>query len=252
MPEKSKGILAFASNTATVDYHSIAQRTMTLASCMLGLPYTIVSPEQPVDWKNYRLDIDTKQPVTWNNYGRHMAYEVSPYDQTLVLDVDYLVTTDRLLDLFATDQDLICCHDNQSLSKPSFYHQELRPVWATVFYFTKTPRTKQFFELVGKVQRNWEYYRTFFGIPQIQYRNDYAFAMAELVINGYIPTASTNMPWHITTVDQAPDSIDINQNWIVIREQTGATVLPRQDLHVMSKTWLQSTALDEFIQKAQQ
>jgi hypothetical protein len=60
------------------------------------------------------------------------------------------------------------------------------------------------------------------------------------------------MPWGITTVDAPVQQIDINQDWMVVRTEHGADILPRQDLHVQSKTWLQSASFDQFINKARQ
>jgi hypothetical protein len=250
MQEKSKGILAYASNTATVDYVGIAKQTLALASSQLNIPYTLITPDTPSNWQNFRKDIDTNQAVPWNNFDRYRCYEHSPYDQTLVIDVDYLVTTKRLLSVFCSGQNLLLCHKNNCLYEPTPARQQLQPVWATVFYFAKSVQAEMFFQLVGKIQRNWEYYRTFFGLQQSQFRNDYAFAMAELISSGYKLTKHTALPWHITTVDKTPEEIDVNNNWIVVRDSAGALILPRQDLHVMSKAWLQTSKLQNFISKA--
>ena len=83
MQERSKGILAYACNTATVDYIGIAKQTLALASAQLNIPYTLITPETPSNWQNFRKDIDTNQAVPWNNFDRYRCYEHSPYDQRL-------------------------------------------------------------------------------------------------------------------------------------------------------------------------
>lgn len=250
MQERSKGLLAYASNTDTVDYVSIAKQTLELASAQLGIPYTLITPPAVENWSNYRIDVDTHRAVAWNNFNRYMCYEQSPYDQTIVIDVDYLVLTPRLNLLFDTPQDLVLCHNNTFLYNPVESKNQLDPVWATVFYFTKTEKSQAFFYLVGKIQRNWEYYRILFSLSQKQFRNDYAFAMAELIINGYGFNKATRMPLSLLTVDKTPEQIDLGKDWLVIRDSDKANILPRQDLHVMSKSWLQSKHLSELISKA--
>jgi hypothetical protein len=245
--EKSKGILAFANNSPTVDYERIANKTLQLASRVLGLPVHLVVGQKQENWRNTRYDIDQQKTVLWNNFNRYEAWHQTPFEQTLVIDVDYLITTQRLLGLFDTPQDLILCHNNEMLFRPTLDVTALTPVWATVFYFRKTERTRLFFEMVGRIQRNWEYYRVLFGISEIRFRNDYAFAMAEIIINGYNRSASTGMPWGIVTADSALADIQINNNWMTVRTEEQALVLPRTDLHVMSKEWLQSPKLEKFV-----
>ncbi len=91
--EKSRGIVAFAINTATTDYAAIAQQTVALASRVLDLPYTIITQDHMAskNWHNYRHDVDLGQAVEWKNFGRNLSYDLSPYNETLVMDVDYVI-----------------------------------------------------------------------------------------------------------------------------------------------------------------
>jgi len=226
---KSKGILAFANNSPSVDYESIANKTLQLASKSLGLPVHLVVGQKQENWRNTRYDVDQKKTVVWNNFNRYQAWELTPFEQTLVIDVDYLITTQRLLGLFDTPQDLILCHKNEMLFEPTLDVTALTPVWATVFYFRKTQRTGLFFQLVGRIQRNWEYYRVLFGIAELRFRNDYAFAMAEIITGGYNRTSTTNMPFGIVTADNAITDIQINTDWMTVRSTDNVIVLPRTD-----------------------
>lgn len=247
---KSRGILALASNSDTVDYESIAKKTLELASHHLGLPHLLVSTSTPENWVNERVDTDTNQRVSWLNHNRYQVYEMSPWDETIVIDADYLVTTNKLNLLFHSSSDLVLCHNNHMMYDKTYAPFGLQPVWATVFFFRKSVTTRNFFDLVGRIQRNYGYYRFLFGILQPTFRNDMAFAMAEKIINGYTLPQHTRMPWGITTVDAKVNTIDIDQNWMVVRTDTGADILPRQDLHVQSKQWLQSSDFDQFLNKA--
>ena len=59
--EKSRGIIAFANNTDTVNYVEIATRTLSIASKTLNLPYQIITTS--TNNHNSRFDIDSKKFV---------------------------------------------------------------------------------------------------------------------------------------------------------------------------------------------
>lgn len=250
--EKSRGIVAFATNTKTTDYVSIARRTLKLASHVLKLPHTLITDVSQQTWTNHRYDIDQGQFVEWKNVGRHMAYELSPYDETLVIDADYLVLDDSLLKIFQVDWDYILQRHSHTFEQdfPSSMGPHSLPfVWATVFAFRKTPRAQQFFDLVDRVQLNYSYYRELFNLEQRNYRNDCAFAIADIVLNGYTVGTDT-IPGSMLTVDQLVDSIEIKDNNLIVRDHTRAYVIPWTNLHVMSKRYLQSDNFAEFVDHA--
>ena len=150
VPVKSRGILAFAHNTEETDYVGIANRTLDLASHVLNLPYTIITEAGP-QTNNTRFSIDFDRFVEWKNGDRHRAYELSPYDETLVIDVDYVVQDRSLLQIFDTSWDYILQRNSHMLFQDEL--QTMGPtslpfVWATVFAFRKTPRAQMFFDLV--------------------------------------------------------------------------------------------------------
>jgi hypothetical protein len=249
---KSKGILAFASNTPDTDYERIGHLALDLARHHLDVPVRLIMPETPLGWNNYRMDVNNRTATVWNNHGRFSALSNSPWDETIVIDVDYLVLTDRLRSLFDSTQSLLLCHDNSFSDVKEMHTPYISPVWATVFYFKKNSWTEQYFDLVGRIQRNWDYYRMMFGVTSRSYRNDYAFAIAELVMNGYAHGPRTSMPFGITTMEKPVSSMSINDSWLVVRSDSSANIYPRQDIHVMDKHWLQSMCFEKFVQEAKQ
>lgn len=245
----SKGIVAFAQNTEQTDYIGIGQKTLALASAKLGIPYTLITNVDQANWLNHRYDIDTQQFVEWKNIGRHHAYELSPYDETLVIDVDYVVQDRSLLQVFKQDFDYRLLRHSHALTQdwPSDMGPNSLPfVWATVFAFRKTPKAKMFFDLVDRIQKNYGYYRSLYNIRERNYRNDYAFAMADYIINGYVIPVDT-MPGSMLTVDQKINSIEVKDNSYIIRDDNKAYIVPKTNLHIMSKAYLQSDNFAEFI-----
>jgi len=238
--EKSRGIVAFAINTETTNYVEIAERTLKVASQTLALPYTILSPE--VSTRNQRFDIDTHQFVQWNNFDRHSVYELSPYEETLVIDADYLILDNSLNKIFDTQWDYLLQRNSYALTQewPSTMGPNSLPfVWATVFAFRKTVRSKLFFDLVGRVQYNYEYYRNLFNIVERNFRNDYAFAIADYILNGYA-LGKQSIPGNMLTVDQVIKSITVRGSQLIIKDETRSFVIPRTNIHIMSKAYLQS------------
>jgi hypothetical protein len=250
--EKSRGIVAFAYNVDTVDYVSMAKKTLALASQQLGLPYTLITDAE-LENTHYtmRCDVDTGEFIKWRNVGRHHAYQLSPYNETLVIDVDYLILDNNLNQIFDVEWDYLLARDSRALTTTwpvQMGENSLPYVWATVFAFRKTPRAKMFFDLVGRIQRNYAYYCALFNVQQRNFRNDYAFAMADIILNGYTLDKKT-IPENILAIDQAIESIDFVDGKVIVKDKTRAYVLPKTNLHVMSKAYLQSENCKNFIDR---
>jgi hypothetical protein len=249
---ESRGIVAFAANTEATDYLSIAKQTVPLASQILGLPYTIITEEQINDYAytNFRYDRDSEEFVQWRNIGRNLAYELSPYDETLVVDIDYVVQDRELLKIFDLDWDYILMRNARSLNNEyipvTMGVNSLPFVWATVFAFRKTHRAELFFNLVKRIQNNYHYYRDLFNVESRQYRNDYAFAMADVILNGFKVDANS-IPGPLLNVTQSIESIQVKDNKFIIKDTNKAYVIPRMNLHLMGKQYLQSENFKEFI-----
>jgi hypothetical protein len=250
--EKSRGIVAFAINTATTDYASIANQTVALAARVLDLPYTIITEDHRANknWHNYRHDVDLGHEVEWKNFGRNLCYELSPYDETLVIDVDYVVQDAGLLKIFDLPWDYLLQRSARSLNDeyvPDVMGAHSLPyVWATVFAFRKTSRANTFFDLVQRIEANYHYYRELFNVESISYRNDYAFAMADVILNGFA-VSDVSIPGPMLNILQPIESIELQGNRVVIKDQQTAYVVPRMNMHVMSKSYLQSKNFSKFI-----
>lgn len=249
---KSRGIVAFAANTEATDYVAIANQTVPLAGRVLGLPYTIVTDEQLNDYAytNSRYDRDSAEFVRWRNIGRNLAYELTPYDETLVIDIDYIVQDQNLLKIFDLDWDYMLMRDARSLNDeyiPALMGSMSLPfVWATVFAFRKTHKAELFFNLVKRIQDNYHYYRELFNVESRQYRNDYAFAMADIVLNGF-QVQHNSIPGPLLNVTQPIESIQVKDNKFIIRDTTSAYVIPKMNMHLMGKQYLQTDNFKEFV-----
>jgi hypothetical protein len=114
----TQGVLIFAFNNEHIDYIAMAAWSAKNIRRHLNLPVACVTdnPEAAAQYEfehivvtapdtgGARYFADYKQTITWHNAGRINAYELSPFDQTLVLDADYVVASDRLLDVLKIPQ----------------------------------------------------------------------------------------------------------------------------------------------------
>ena len=249
--EKSKGVVIFASNTETIDYISIAERAARLIKHYLDLPTTIIT-ETTIS-KNRRYNIDSNQFEAWNNLGRYRAYELSPYEQTILLDSDYFVLDDNLLKILDTVQDYNIVRNNVyldgTLVEPMGKYS-LPSLWATIIAFNRTPKSRMLFDLVARIERNYGYYRKLYNISATNYRNDFAFTISDNILNGYTQDVKNYSPWTMLSIGQTVDDIKLDNNKIIVKSQERAWVLPKQSLHIMSKAFLTSESCDKLIEAA--
>ena len=256
---KSKGVVVFAINTDSVDYVKIADLTSRLAEKYLGLPVTLITTADadPKFCYDNVITIDAQGDnwreggVQWRNFGRYYAYDLTPYTETILLDTDYLVLDDSLLTLFETEFDYKLMHHNTNYMG-AVYEQmgetSLPYIWATVVLFRKTPKSQMLFELVGKIQRNYRYYRALYNIREGNYRNDYAFAIANNIVNGYNLNESQGIPWRMLTVEDPIERIMLTDTQVRIYHKDQAVVLPYQNIHVMDKEYLQSRDFEQVVE----
>lgn len=248
--EKSKGVLLYATNTETVDYQSIASVSSQLAKHYLQLPVTVVGGNQET---NSRYSIDSNKFERWNNLGRYRAYDDSPYDITLLLDCDYLVFSESLLKILDNLNGYKIARQNQFVgnASPDRMHQYSIPqLWATVVAFDRSDKSRLLFDLVGRIQRNYGYYSKLYNIPAGIYRNDFAFTIADNILNGYCQDHVNYLPWPITSISQPIQSLKLEGSKFYLKSNNRGYILPKQDLHIMSKAWFQTGECDAVLKEA--
>ena len=266
---KSRGVVVFAFNTS-VDYVGIADYSSRLIAQNLKLPITLITDLDATPTFNYdqviritadktantRITIGYVQ-VPWRNFGRYLAYELSPYDETILLDTDYLVFDDSLLKLFSTDFDYKLMHNNTTnngLSTDVMGETGLPFIWATVVLFRKTERAKMLFDLVGRVQRNYNYYRSLYNISKGNFRNDFAFTIANNMLSGYSLNEEHGIPWSMFSVYHDIESIVPFGNFLKINHVKGptdkwplTTVVADQNLHILDKNYLVTDSFKQLV-----
>lgn len=213
-----KGILLFAFNNDTTDYYKMAIATAKRANRFLDLPVTVVTDSNSITDNEYKFDSviisnaqtsNSRNNNPWFNKGRYRAYDYTPYDETLILDTDYLINSKTLNTIFDLYDDFMCHKNTSLLMKPDSRQEMVSPtsfqtLWATVIAFRKTDRTKQIFECLKMVQENYMHYVRLYNIMGAMYRNDYGLTIATRIVNGQVDDPSMYIPWNL--VHLMPDT----------------------------------------------
>lgn len=257
--EKSRGVVLFAFNTDAVDYVAIAEQAARLIHHTLQLPVTLITDHGAITehidqtiiventLSNHRTGYATG--TVWRNGNRYQAYELSPYDETILIDSDYLQLDSSLITALDTTEDYRLIHNNRtpkSLIPNNMGLVSLPYVWATAITFKRSQRAESLFSLVGRIQRNYSYYRQLYQIQVSNFRNDYAFAIANNILSGYTTNIDQGIPLTMLTLDNPIKNIEVRNNSLVIREEV-AHIVPRQNIHVMDKDYLQSDLHVKFV-----
>lgn len=241
----------------------MAVATAARANHFLNLPVTVITDKNSLPEKStYTFDRtiivepetdNTKNKMAWLNKGRYQAYKFSPYDETILLDTDYMINSDKLLSVF-NFYNGFCLHNNAAyLMHPNLPDEYLssksfKTLWATVMFFNKSSRSKQVFDCMEMVQKNNIHYENVHGFLGKMYRNDYALTLALRIVNGHTNDATNFIPWDLLHVGNQTQVFrattdQFNTEYVVSAEKTvGAKsktnfiTIKELDFHCMNKS----------------
>lgn len=258
------GVLVFAFNNEKIDYVSIAKKQAKLIKRHWDLPVTLITDSQvtgiptvsaTVPETNSRWYPDVKEHCSFYNKNRYQAYELSPYDKTILIDVDFLPFTDTIprmlgglsglrLTKSATD---VC--NNRLPNDMSFVGLPVgrcgTPMyWATIISFDRSPESELFFRMWRQVIDTYKSCAKIYGFPEKPVRNDYAVTIALDRLRS-IHDKDFDLPYTIPTVMPYTE-VEIGEQVTVLDETE--TFCVHTDLHVMNKKSLMdwSTQLDSL------
>lgn len=246
------GALLYAFDSE-IKYTKIAVECAKRIDQYLDIPVTLVT-DQPIDekvfdrvivvdkpaTKNYRYWQDTDTTTEWHNSGRSGALDVTPYDRTLLVDIDYMINSSVLGNLLVSPQSFFAHKTVMPITKriiTETFGQHKTPMWwATVVVFDKSQFSKDVFRMWQMVESNYQHYANVFGFDARKFRNDYALSIALLVANGNTVPEQCNIPWPLVNVD--PDlavTLDVDK-WSINEE----FYTRNQDLHILGKSYLEN------------
>ena len=263
----TQGVLLFANNNSDIAYTDLAVFAAQRVTKYLNVPVSIVTDSKDSISKNvfdkiieitdnssytkrFHDGTDNNKTLQWKNTSRSQCYELTPYDETLVIDVDYIVNSPTLNYCWNQPHDFLIyskyCDLAQWRSSLEFDHVSEYSVpfyWATVFFFRKTDVNKQFFDLITHIKLNWVYYKFVYQIQSTNFRNDFAYSIAIHMMNGFTNgTFANQLPSKMFYTLDTDFLIDIDgdtMKFIVEKQNTPGeyTALKTSglDVHVMNK-----------------
>ena len=234
----NRGVVIHALNNEEIDYTLIALCNALAIKSYLDVPVCLITTEGSVDWlrqhrgelvdrafdqiilhddrktvgqRRFRDTLSTQRDLRWINTTRVDSYALSPFEETLLIDADYLILDDSLKHVWGSphevmiNRDIIPLHHGTVATSERWLEDTgIQLCWATCIYFKKSPLAQMLFDLVRHVRRNYEYYSLLYGYGVDLYRNDYAFSIAVHMLSGFTQCddiASLPSPFLFTSFD---------------------------------------------------
>lgn len=271
----TKGVLLIANNNSQIDYVKQSVYLADRIKKFLDIPVSIVTNshgylkncfdtsifDRIIDLyeedNNKRILFDgeySQKTVLWQNKTRINAYDLTPYDQTLLMDTDFIINNSQLKSIFESSNEFMIYKDSYDLSQirnttefERVSDTSIDFYWATVVYFKKTEENKIFFDLLKHIKEEWDHYVRVYRLPNSIYRNDYAFSIAIHIMNGFRRGSfAKKLPgklYYTTDKDLLIKHKDTSMTFLVGKEdRPGEYTLLKTDslnVHVMNKLSLQ-------------
>lgn len=228
-PSAEKGYLMFAYNNNSLDYASLALCNSLLIKKNLKVNTVgLVTDQSTVDYMYAKhghelidlafdkLVIDevnsnqagkrkfhdtrySKFVDRYMNLNRPNVFDLTPFDQTVMIDVDYLMLDNSMDLVWDNTEDFMCNRKTLDLDhKPNnfgfdnrFNDMSIPLYWATAIYFKKTESSQLIFQLMNFIRENYSYYQYLYKFQDSGYfRNDYALSIAIHMTNNLMEYGS--------------------------------------------------------------
>ena len=275
----TKGFMMFAYNNEQLDYTQLALvAAYAVKKYMPDYPVVLVTNQSSLDqckaahgqslmdaaWddiivtdpgyeKNMRLHHDgayNSFNAQFTNTNKHDIYNLSPFDETILIDTDYLCGNANLAMLFGGQHDVAMYRDARNLRNEEPYTTErwlhyagIRMWWSTVVYWRKSEEAEHFFNTWLAVKQNWEYYRFLYKFPGSLYRTDYSASIAAHMCDGWQDGGFIGqIPNFMRYQDQRDDVIEVlgPNHWVMLSNlpeewRNMVVEIKGEDVHLMNK-----------------
>lgn len=273
----NKGVLIFAFNNRDVDYARLSLISGYLAKINLNVPVSIVTDESTIEWmknssvynylerlcdkiivikrpdqQNFRIlrnGRSEQKSVLFLNENRSSAWDITPYDRTLLIDSDFLIYSNNLSEYWELESSVLIASAMKDVKGDRIGYHDLyisdtapKLRWATTVMFTKNSESKLFFDLVDSVRENYIYFADLYNFRADQYRNDISFSIAQHLLSGFVTTTDYQLP-PILTVQDIDSIQDITDEYIrvYINDPNSPNDdflcdFKKTDIHIMNKS----------------
>lgn len=271
----TRGILIYAHNNRTVDYALMAVIAGGLAKKNLQVPVSLITDPSTIAWMKesnnfnraenvFDKIITVERPKTDNqrqlhdgqngqmvpfiNTNRSTAWDLTPYDRTLLIDSDFFILSNSLNEYWDVDADVMlgnAINDIYNDTRVGYLDRHIsdtgvKMYWATTVMFTKNSNSKLFFNTVNYVKENYSQFADVFRFDSRQFRNDIAFSVAKHILDGYQQVDIESLPSVLSALDKdILYSVDGNKlTFLIDHKLTNlycAAAISGVDIHIMNK-----------------
>lgn len=244
-----RGVLLFSFDNQGIQYSKLALECAGRIRHFLDLPVVVVSDKPigglqtlvvPAPSSNSRYYPDYKDNLHFLNGNRCLAYDLSPFEETIVMDTDYVVQSSYLENIDSGEFGLTVAANTWFIGDPDVSKDmvELSPDglktwWATLFCFDRSLIAQTFFLIWKQVLTDYQFYVDTMGLSGNLVRNDFAVTIAlNRLFNGAIPH-QVHMPLALHTLTT---QFEVTSLWpVTFRKGEADIELPHIDIHVMHK-----------------
>lgn len=280
----SKGVIIFAFNNEKIPYIEFALATLLMVRFHMPQSNTaVITNQESIDWLRTKYsssviskafdhvildDIvqktslisrrsvtinDISAPVMNHNQNTSNAYWLSPFDETLMLDADYLIQNDILDNVWGSANPLMINYDFVKLnhqviavSDKKLSPDGIKQLWTTAIYFRRTPSNNIFYNLVDHISENYRFYKYRYHFSRDMYRNDYVFSIANYIMSGFTEDYSYVKPLPDKKMIMAYPTVKIydvskeQMKFIDVSSRSSLCHTTKTNVHVLDKISLLS------------
>lgn len=262
----TQGVLLFAHNNDHFNYGLMAVWQARRINKFLNKPVSLVSDRKTIqslrklgikaqDYFDqiFFSDADTqqsrslgKQWVLFKNIDRVQAYELTPYKETLVIDTDIIIQSDRLNLVWNNQEDILVSKyavDIFSRNLDEFDRLKEQGVdfyWATECWFRKSKTAETFFDTAKFIKQNYKWMALLYGVGGKLLRNDHVWSIALHELGRELgATWAERIPRTLYYSLDGDKIVDLKEDSVVVlgKEKDKPVVIniTGQDLHFMNK-----------------
>lgn len=260
---KTRGVLLFAFNNEQINYVDLAVYCGERIKQHWGLPVTVVT-DSPFSHEHIEC-VTTTSPEVYSsrffkgyagvqkflNGNRAEAFQFSPYQETIVLDSDFLVSTTQVLDVWNGKGVQLCNSANLLSGRPLTHDMAslgptgLRMFWATVLCFDRSKESQLFFAYWQKVKRWYKAYSNIYGFSDTLMRNDFCVTVAvDLLAQKVGSSEPFVLPYSIPTAGFDMDVTGLSP--LTAKVDGTELMFPTTDVHILNKKPLLDLIAQEF------
>ena len=282
-----RGICMFAYNNEQLDYGQFSLLAAKQAKQYLDVPVCLITDNGTWSWltqnhgehlvdqfidevvitkeepkQNKRTHYDSPYAnfvAQFTNDNKHKIYEYSPYEKTLLIDIDYMIRTNFLdafwdtpgVGMYNTAKDLN--NKPMHMRERLLYDAGIPMWWSTVIMFDRSDISKMFFDTWAHIAENYSFYQYIYNFPGKLFRTDYCVSIAVHIMNGMIEGDLFNNFGGIPLINmlQQDDIVEVREDdWIFLvnnRTEEWKNILSSikdSDIHCMNKRALDRHSAD--------